>query len=81
MNLFETEIAAIAHRITLYLDAHPHAADTPEGILKWWLAGKGTLPLAQIERALAVLEDEGVLTWHFSNAGVRIYQRADSDRQ
>lgn len=81
MNLTETEIAAIARQITLYLEAHPHAAETPEGVLMWWLEGKGTLSLAQIERALAVLEDDGVLTWHFSNAGVRIYRRADSDIQ
>lgn len=32
------EIAQIANEIQRYLRSHPHAADSLEGIAKWWLA-------------------------------------------
>lgn len=33
----EDEIAEVARQIERYLDAHPNAADSAEGILRWWL--------------------------------------------
>jgi hypothetical protein len=48
--------------ITCYLSAHPKAADTAEGIQRWWLAPHyGEVALLQVELALVKLESEGVV--------------------
>jgi hypothetical protein len=53
---------AVAELIRRYLSQHPRAADTAEGIQRWWLAPTyGEVPLASVERALAKLEGEGVV--------------------
>lgn len=31
----------LAAELIAYLDAHPRAADTAEGIAEWWLSGSG----------------------------------------
>jgi hypothetical protein len=48
--------------ITCYLSAHPRAADTAEGIQRWWLAPHfGEVALEKVELALGKLESEGVV--------------------
>ncbi len=48
--------------ISSYLSAHPKAADTAEGIQRWWLAPHfGEVSLLTVELALAQLESEGVV--------------------
>jgi hypothetical protein len=45
-----------------YLRRHPRAADTPQGIQRWWLApNDGEVALLSVEQALAELESEGVV--------------------
>lgn len=56
------EVAAVAMAIRRYLDEHPRAADTAEGIQRWWLApGYGEVRLQTVEAALAQLASEGVI--------------------
>jgi hypothetical protein len=48
--------------IRSYLCGHPKAADTAEGIQRWWLAPNfGEVALVTVELALAELEREGVV--------------------
>jgi hypothetical protein len=48
--------------ICSYLREHPKAADTAEGIQRWWLAPNyGEVALVTVEMALTRLEGEGVV--------------------
>jgi len=56
------EVRTVAEAIWRYLTEHPHAADTAQGIQRWWLLpGFGELPLTTVEAALARLENDGVV--------------------
>ena len=52
----------IEARLRRYIAAHPHAADTPRGIVSFWL-GLAPTPaaIAATERALGRLEREGLM--------------------
>ena len=51
---------AVAEAIRRYLDAHPRAADTAQGIQRWWLAPEyGEVSLQTVEAALELLQNEG----------------------
>jgi hypothetical protein len=50
----------IARRILEHWDAHPHAADSAEGICRWWLNDDGEArAVEQVERVLDALVREG----------------------
>lgn len=52
----------VAELIRRYLTEHPRAADTAEGIQRWWLAPTyGEVSLRSVEQALTQLEGEGVV--------------------
>jgi hypothetical protein len=41
-----------------YLDSHPQAADSVEGVARWWLGScAGQFTLTEVERALTQLAD------------------------
>lgn len=49
-------IGKLIKAIEAYLASHPMAADSAEGVERWWLAGQGVVaPEDEIERALAIL--------------------------
>ncbi len=53
---------SVAEAIRRYLSEHPQAADTAEGIQRWWLLPSfGEVSLATVEAALAMLEVEGTI--------------------
>ena len=57
--------AEVKRLIVLYLVAHPNAADTAQGIQRWWLSPThGELPLPWVEDALRQLQAEGLIQRH-----------------
>jgi hypothetical protein len=55
-------VARIVLQLRAYATAHPHAADTAQGVLRWWLTGGGiTASPEEIEEALATLVAEGTI--------------------
>jgi hypothetical protein len=53
--------ALLVAEIMAYLSRHPGAADTTEGIQRWWLAADHAWDVEELERALARLVSEGAL--------------------
>ena len=43
-----------------YCEEHPHAADTIDGVRRWWLADPA-IPIADVEAALEALVKRGTL--------------------
>lgn len=55
-------VDAIAAAIVAHLQAHPLAADSADGVARWWLGpAHSTVTLQQVERALELLASRGLL--------------------
>ena len=55
-------VSVIAADIERYLAAHPLAADTVDGVRRWWLSeAVRDASVAEVEQALEVLEQRGVV--------------------
>lgn len=58
----DEELARLASEIREYLEDHPRAADSAEGVAKWWLKRQRfEQSLTKIRQALEYLEAEGVV--------------------
>jgi hypothetical protein len=53
-------VARIISELREYIAAHAHAADTLQGVSRWWLSGRAATP-TEIEEALAALVADGTL--------------------
>jgi hypothetical protein len=78
-------IDRLMRAIVRYLDAHPNASDTLEGVARWWVASDAEhAPVDALQRALDLLTDRHVLTRRMLPAGRRSYAartiRTDDDR-
>ena len=63
MNPARPTSTEVARWIAGHLAAHPRAADTAEGIRRWWLAPRhGEVALDLVVQALKELEREGVVS-------------------
>ena len=72
----ETDI--LAREIEAYLSTHPHAADTEEGILNWWLVTqRNQRNFEEIREALDLLVAQGSVVKRVLSNGRFIYARAD----
>jgi len=77
----DESIRALAREITAYLSNHPDAADSAEGILRWWLpqmsveANGGSL-----QRALDLLVEQGSIDRRVLPDQRCVYVRAARDR-
>lgn len=70
-----TNIEDLAHRIQEYLSAHRYAADSAEGIAKWWLAEEKNCPAPEsVELALKELIKMGVVRKNTNMDGTAIYE-------
>jgi Fe2+ or Zn2+ uptake regulation protein len=74
---FSRDMKATAEEITRYMQAHPNAADTAEGVLRWWLErGEFALAVDHVREALDWLVDEGHVVRRTLQSGAVIYAAA-----
>ena len=70
----DPKLVALAQEIKRYLRAHPRAADTVEGIAKWWLARQRyEEALKRVRDALDLLVEQGVVTKRIVAGGKVVY--------
>ncbi|HEV8365497.1 MAG TPA: hypothetical protein VGQ52_18405 [Gemmatimonadaceae bacterium] len=61
--------------VLAYLDDHPTAMDTIDGIAEWWILRQNIdIEVRRVSRVLAGLVTEGVLE-ELTQSGVRFYRR------
>jgi hypothetical protein len=73
----DAEIVAVARKIRNYLQAHPEAADSLEGIVAWWLTRQRyEESLANVQTALEHLIATGVVSKCTRPDGHIIYSSA-----
>ncbi|MEE9354521.1 MAG: hypothetical protein V3U75_02935 [Methylococcaceae bacterium] len=73
----ENNVLQVAHEIQNYLQDHPNAADTLEGINKWWISRIRVEEAAVvIIKALEILERQGMVEKTVSVDGKEIYSRS-----
>ena len=70
----DPEIRQIADQIERYLNSRPHAADTIEGITKWWLLGKRVeVSTVVVQQALNYLEAKSIVKAFVNLSGNNVY--------
>ena len=70
------DIVEIARQIERYLAVHPNAADSLEGILRWWLTRQRYEDSAQqVRQALERLLQQGTITTRVLSGGKTLYVR------
>lgn len=74
-----TTSSVIVAAVRQYLARHPDAADSPEGILRWWLPKElQRVPIALLRQALAILVATGEVHDRTLPDGTSLYTRADA---
>ena len=75
----DERLGAVAGAIEAYLARHPDAADSAEGIARWWLSGGGLdASLDEVRSALGRLVEHGLVAWRQMPDGRRIYGAASN---
>lgn len=70
----DQRVQAIARDIEAYLAVHPYAADSPEGIHRWWLGSTRTAEsLDEVRAALEWLTAVGRITRRVLPDGGSVY--------
>lgn len=77
MPIEPQEIVKIAEEIQQYLRTHPHAADSCEGIVRWWLTRQRIHEASDaVQQALDYLVATGSASRHAQTSGTVIYTSA-----
>lgn len=80
MSTYSERTIVIAGIIERYVNDHPRAADTPEGIRAWWVTGeRHGDSLKDVEAALDYLVESGRLSRVTIADGTVIYTRAEKE--
>ena len=70
----QPDVEELVSRLQAYLDAHPKAADTLEGISRWWLGASATrISPDDVLQALQELQRRGVIEVHTVPGGAKVY--------
>jgi len=69
----DAEIEGIARDVEQYVSLHPTAADTADGIARWWLDRAEPPPLSSVEAALESLMSRGLLARSSLPDGQAVY--------
>ncbi len=75
----ETERTSISLQASLrrYLEKHPEAADSPEGIRQWWLAEELRMtPIGILREALKTMVASGEMQFSILPDGTELYARS-----
>jgi hypothetical protein len=62
----------VEQALVRYCADHPNAADSVDGVRRWWLADP-SIPLATVEAALVALVERGLLDVRLLPDGTAIY--------
>jgi hypothetical protein len=54
-------LTEVVDAILRYLNSHPNAVDSAEGIAKWWLPADWCVDVHTVEAALMRLRDQGLV--------------------
>lgn len=66
----------VIRAILAYLERHPSAADSAEGVARWWMAGSEEVVLMEeVEAALAVMVQRGLARLVQLADGTTLYAR------
>ena len=79
----DEQVLTLAHGIECYLEQHPNAADSLEGIQRWWLARHRYAEDAlKVERALEWLIAKGIVARRILPDGKAVYsgRKAESNQ-
>jgi len=68
------QLTQLSAEIIKYLDLHPGAVDSMEGIAKWWLLDTSQVSMETLAYAIKHLVDEGVLAEVKTNSNVILYK-------
>lgn len=75
-------LKTIVDEIKSYLDSHPNAADTIEGIIKWWwLRTRYEKSREEVQRAVDILVKHGVMKKKVTAGGQVIYTNVNNNEQ
>ncbi len=58
----QQHLTDVVDAILRYLHTHPEAADSAEGIAKWWLPGDWCVDVHTVEAALSRLQQQGLVS-------------------
>lgn len=73
----DESIERLARAIVRYVNAHPDASDTIEGVARWWVASEAEdVPVDVLERALDMLTERRVLTVRVLPDGRQMFTRS-----
>ena len=72
----QSDVIRLANEIRRYLETHPNAADTINGITRWWLPRQRFEETAtKIQQAMEYLESEAEVKRETSHSGEQVYYR------
>lgn len=70
----QADVSRIADEILNYLEDHPNAADTAEGIAKWWLSRQRfEESAARVQQALDYLVADARVELQTNYSGTKVY--------